>query len=104
MGCNVSLSELRQIRERLRRQHGLPLSTCQLELSLLRQLPVTSGMLAACHEMGIVVLAYSPLGMGRLTGKYDVMRGEWPFWGQKGRSPAHQQQRPFGTSLDEDPK
>ena len=29
-----------------------------------------SALVRACHDLGIVVLAYSPLGMGRLAGKY----------------------------------
>lgn len=37
----------------------------------MRRLPESSGLLAACHERGIVPLAYSPLAQGRLSGKYS---------------------------------
>lgn len=98
--CNFSLDELRSVHDRLRVAHGIPLSTCQVELSLLRQLPVTSGLLAACKEYGIVVLGFSPLAMGRLSGKYKPVIGTpWhPRWGCRG-----EQTRPFGASLDSDP-
>ena len=53
-------------------RHGLRLATNQIEFSLLRRSPETSGLLAACADLGVVPLAYSPIGQGRLTGKYSV--------------------------------
>ena len=44
----------------------------QIEFSLLRRLPETSGLIAAAHERSIVPLAYSPLAQGRLSGKYTT--------------------------------
>jgi len=38
----------------------------------LRRSPETTGLLDACSELGVAVLAYSPLGQGRLSGKYSV--------------------------------
>jgi aryl-alcohol dehydrogenase-like predicted oxidoreductase len=52
--------------------HGIPLATNQIEFSLLRTMPESTGLLQACRELGVVVLAYSPVGQGRLTGKYSV--------------------------------
>lgn len=37
---------------------------------LLRTLPEKSGLLEECKKRDILLMAYSPLGMGRLTGKY----------------------------------
>ncbi|HMS11809.1 MAG TPA: aldo/keto reductase [Microthrixaceae bacterium] len=51
---------------------GLPLSTNQVEMSLLRRRPESSGLLDLCRAAGVTVLAYSPLGQGRLTGKYSA--------------------------------
>jgi len=96
--CNCSVDELRVIRTRLLDAHGLALSTCQVEFSLARQLPAVSGLIAACREMGVVVLAYSPLAMGRLTGRFDPLRGAAPRWGRDGN-----RSRPFGSELDGDP-
>ncbi len=53
-------------------RHGLRLATNQIEFSLLRRSPETGGLLATCAELGVVPLAYSPIGQGRLTGKYSA--------------------------------
>ncbi|KAF9186900.1 hypothetical protein BGZ51_001690 [Haplosporangium sp. Z 767] len=53
-------------------KHGIQLASNQVEFSLLRRFPETSGLVAKCHELGVAVLAYSPLGMGRLSGKYSA--------------------------------
>ncbi|KAF9413060.1 hypothetical protein BGZ94_000851 [Podila epigama] len=53
-------------------KHGIQLASNQVEYSLLRRYPETSGLIAKCHELGIAVLSYSPLGMGRLSGKYSA--------------------------------
>ena len=53
-------------------RHGMQLATNQIEFSLLRQAPEPSGLIAACAELGVLPLAYSPIGQGRLTGKYSA--------------------------------
>jgi aryl-alcohol dehydrogenase-like predicted oxidoreductase len=53
-------------------KRGVALATNQVEYSLLRTMPESNGLFRACKELGVVVLAYSPLGMGRLTGKYSA--------------------------------
>jgi len=68
---NYSERELRTMHAALA-AHGIPLATNQVEYSLLRTMPERGGLLRACRELGVTVLAYSPLGMGRLTGKYDA--------------------------------
>lgn len=68
---NYSARELRAIHAALAAE-GVPLATNQVEYSLLRTMPERDGLLAACRELGVVVLAYSPIGMGRLSGKYTA--------------------------------
>jgi aryl-alcohol dehydrogenase-like predicted oxidoreductase len=68
---NYSERELRAMHAALA-AHGVPLATNQVEYSLLRTMPERGGLLGACRELGVTLLAYSPLGMGRLTGKYDA--------------------------------
>lgn len=68
---NYSEREMRAIHAELAK-HDIPLATNQIEFSLLRTMPESSGLLKACKELGVVVLAYSPLGQGRLTGKYSA--------------------------------
>lgn len=55
-------------------QRGLALATNQIEFSLLRRSPESSGLLSACAELGVLPLAYSPIGQGRLTGKYSAAK------------------------------
>ena len=47
------------------------ISSAQPQLSLLSRKSVENGVLPFCHENGIGVLAYGPLGGGILTGKID---------------------------------
>ena len=68
---NYSVKETRAMAEALR-SRGMQLATNQIEFSLLRRAPETSGLLAACRELGVLPMAYSPIGQGRLTGKYSV--------------------------------
>jgi len=67
---NFSIEQVRRTHAVLKR-YGVPLAVNQIEFSLLRNNPDRSGMLDVCKELGVTVLAYSPLGMGRLTGKYN---------------------------------
>ena len=68
---NYSERETRGIHAALA-QRGIALATNQIEYSLLRTMPDSNGLLRACRDLGVVVLAYSPLGQGRLTGKYSA--------------------------------
>ena len=68
---NYSIKETRAMAGALE-SHGMRLATNQIEFSLLRRSPETGGLLAACADLGIVPLAYSPIGQGRLTGKYSA--------------------------------
>ncbi len=51
---------------------GIPLSANQVEYSLLQRAPERNGVLDACRELGVTLIAYSPLAMGLLTGKYTL--------------------------------
>lgn len=51
-------------------QRGIQLATNQIQLSLLYRHPLENGLMSACADLGIKVLAYSPLALGMLTGKY----------------------------------
>jgi aryl-alcohol dehydrogenase-like predicted oxidoreductase len=53
----------------LRRAHAVqPIAAIQNEYSLWTRGPETNGVLAACEELGIGFVPYSPLGKGFLTG------------------------------------
>ncbi len=50
--------------------HGIKLASNQVEYHLLNRQVEKNGLLQACKETGIRLIAYSPLAMGLLTGKY----------------------------------
>ena len=51
-------------------ERGIPLASNQVEYSLLHRQPETNGVLEACRELGVNLIAYQPLASGALTGKY----------------------------------
>jgi aryl-alcohol dehydrogenase-like predicted oxidoreductase len=51
---------------------GFRLASNQVEYNLLNRQVEKNGLLQDCLEQGITVLAYSPLAMGVLTGKYSA--------------------------------
>ena len=56
---------------RLAEQHGLPrVHTIQNPYCLVNR-SFENGLDETCHRLGVSLLAYSPLGFGLLTGKYD---------------------------------
>ena len=56
---------------RLAEQHGLPrVATVQYPYCLLNR-SWDNGLDETCQRLGVALLAYSPLGFGLLTGKYD---------------------------------
>ena len=55
--------------ETLRRAHRIhPIAALQSEFSLWSRDPHEHGVLATCRELGVALVAYSPLGRGFLTG------------------------------------
>ncbi len=51
---------------------GVPITTVQVQYSLLSTYPVTQlGLKQVCDDLGIKMIAYSPLCLGLLTGKYS---------------------------------
>jgi aryl-alcohol dehydrogenase-like predicted oxidoreductase len=63
-------------------KHGIPLASNQVEFNLLNRKVEMSGLLDLCKGKGIRLIAYSPLAMGLLTGKYTI---ETPPPGARGR-------------------
>ena len=53
-------------------QHDIPLASNQMHYSLLNREVEKNGTLARCKELGVRLIAYSPLEKGLLTGKYSA--------------------------------
>ncbi|KAL7000529.1 hypothetical protein U1Q18_001681 [Sarracenia purpurea var. burkii] len=66
---NYSEKRLRSAHEQLKKR-GIPLASNQVNYSLIYRLPEENGVKAACDELGITLIAYSPIAQGALTGKY----------------------------------
>ncbi len=63
-------------------RHDVALASNQLHYSLLNRTVEKNGTLARCKELGVRLIAYSPLEKGLLTGKYSV---DSPPPGSRGR-------------------
>jgi aryl-alcohol dehydrogenase-like predicted oxidoreductase len=66
---NYSAEQMRRAHERLA-SHGVQLASNQVEYSLLQRAPETNGVLEASRDLGVTLIAYSPIAKGLLTGKY----------------------------------
>lgn len=68
---NYSADQLRTAHRELARR-GLVLASNQVQYSLLHRDPETDGVLEACRELEVTLIAYMPLASGALTGKYSA--------------------------------
>lgn len=66
---NYNVKQMQEARARLAR-YGIPLASNQVHYSLLHRKPENNGVLDACRELDVALIAYSPLQQGLLTGKY----------------------------------
>jgi aryl-alcohol dehydrogenase-like predicted oxidoreductase len=69
---------------------GVPLASNQVQYSLVRRKMEFNGVLEECKKSGIRFIAFSPLGMGMLSGKYSrKVPPSGPrrlfYWNQLGR-------------------
>lgn len=79
---NFSADQMRRASMALRTE-GLPLATNQVPISLLDRRIESNGVLDAARELGITLIAYSPLAQGLLTGKYHSrpeLANQLPPW------------------------
>ena len=74
---NFGPKRLQKIHGRFR-DRGIAIASLQVQYSLLSTYPVTElGLKAVCDDLGIQLIAYSPLCLGLLTGKYrDYQPGD----------------------------
>lgn len=74
---NYSAEQMRKAHDILAKR-GIPLAVNQMQYSLLHRNIENNGVLAAARELGITILAYSPLAQGLLTGKYTLENYQKP--------------------------
>ena len=68
---NYSVEQMRRAHDALAR-HGIPLASDQVKFSLIDRESQRSGLLDACRELGVTLIAWGPLSKGVLTGKYSA--------------------------------
>lgn len=68
----VSNFNARRVRaaHKLLENRGVPLASNQVQYSLVYRAPEKNGVMEACRELGVSLIAYSPIAQGLLTGKY----------------------------------
>lgn len=76
---NYSAEQLREAHAALAKR-GIPLASNQVEYSLLNRQPEVNGVLDACRELGITLIAQTPLAGGKLTGKYSAQNRAGGFF------------------------
>ena len=64
---NFSASQMRRARARLAR-YNIPLAANEVQYHLLHRQPEVNGVLDACRELNVALVAYYPLASGKLTG------------------------------------
>ncbi|MFX1518302.1 MAG: aldo/keto reductase [Promethearchaeota archaeon] len=67
---NWSAKKMRRGFEILEEKHGLPLVSNQVKYNLIDRKIETNEILETAKELGITIIAYSPLEQGLLTGKF----------------------------------
>lgn len=68
---NYGPKQLQAIHKYLSKR-GVPLASVQVQYSLLSRGPAQEDVKAACDDLGLALIAYSPLALGLLTGKYSL--------------------------------
>lgn len=74
---NYSAAQMRQAHQILA-SYGVTLATNQVRYSLLSRQIESQGILSTAKELGVTVLAYSPLAQGLVTGKYTLENYQKP--------------------------
>ena len=67
---NYSQAQMQEAHQILARR-GIPLAVNQVRYSLLTRQVESQGIIATAKQLGVTILAYSPLAQGLLTGKYS---------------------------------
>lgn len=68
---NYGPKRLKKVHQRFA-ERGVSITSLQVQYSLLSTYPVTElGLKDVCDELGMKLIAYSPLALGLLTGKYS---------------------------------
>ena len=100
---NFNAGQMRRAHRQLEK-YGLPLASNQVEYSLLNRSIERNGILEAARELGITIIAYTPLASGLLSGKYhknpELLEKKSFFWRSRLKS-GLEKSRTLVASLEE---
>ena len=100
---NFNPDQMRRAHRKLH-ERGLPLAVNQVRYSLLDRSIEKNGILETAKELGVTIIAYTPLASGLLTGKYhknpDLLNKKSPIWRSRLRS-GIEKSRTLVLALDE---
>ncbi len=86
---NFNPEQMRRAHRKLQ-EHGLPLAVNQVRFSLLDRSIEKNGILETAKELGVTIIAYTPLESGLLTGKYhknpDLLEKKSILWRKRLRN------------------
>lgn len=85
-------------------KHGLPLAVNQMQYSLIDRKIETNGVLQAAKDLGITIVAWSPLGSGILSGKYHKSPrslAQTPYWRRRLLKRNIERTRPLISALED---
>src|SRR5450756_678186 len=71
---NCNAAQMRKAADALAR-HGIPLAANQVQYSLLHRAPETNGVLDACREMDVALVAYRPMAGGAVGAGSGTSKG-----------------------------
>jgi aryl-alcohol dehydrogenase-like predicted oxidoreductase len=100
---NFSPEQMRRAHRALEKR-GLPLAVNQVRYSLVDRKIETDGVLDTAKELGVTIIAYTPLGFGLLTGKYHKNPGllrKKPFYTRARLQGSIEKTRALVTALEQ---
>ena len=68
---NYGPRQMQRIHKHLEKR-GVPLAAAQVQYSLLSRGPQQEETRAVCRDLGVQMIAYSPLALGMLTGQLSL--------------------------------
>lgn len=100
---NFSPERMRRAHKKLQ-EYGLPLAVNQVHYNLLHRDIETDGTLETAKELGVSIIAYSPLALGMLTGKYHKrpeLLNKAPLWRRTRMRRDLESTRPLLSAMEE---
>lgn len=100
---NFSVGQMKRAHAALAKR-GLPLASNQVQYSLINRRIESNGILDAARELGITIIAWSPLGSGLLAGKFHddpAVLGSIPIVRRVQINRRLEKTRPLITALQE---